>query len=116
MDTSIRLAAFEHARRLNEAHDHLTVKKLKPGFVFDGERIPLVNPQRGIFKPSLNNHGLWAGDSLQCHSGTIRAYMAHFCPFVSYVVCYLQRGSLYYNRFVVAIQARERTANSHVCP
>jgi putative restriction endonuclease len=21
------------------------------GFVFDGERIPLINPQRGIFKP-----------------------------------------------------------------
>ena len=51
MDTSIRLAAFEHVRRLNEAHDHLTVHELKPGFGFDGERIPLVNPQRGIFKP-----------------------------------------------------------------
>jgi putative restriction endonuclease len=24
---------------------------LKPGFVFDGERISLINPQRGIFKP-----------------------------------------------------------------
>jgi putative restriction endonuclease len=24
---------------------------MKPGFVFEGERIPLVNPQRGIFKP-----------------------------------------------------------------
>ena len=25
--------------------------KLKPGFLFGNERIPLVNPQRGIFKP-----------------------------------------------------------------
>ena len=25
--------------------------ELKPGFVFEGERIPLVNPRRGIFKP-----------------------------------------------------------------
>jgi hypothetical protein len=25
--------------------------RLRPGFVFDGERIPLINPQRGIFKP-----------------------------------------------------------------
>ena len=50
-DTLMRMAAFEHVRRLDEVHDHLTANKLKPGFVFDGERIPLVNPQRGIFKP-----------------------------------------------------------------
>jgi putative restriction endonuclease len=37
-------------RRLNEVHDHLTANELKPRFVFDGERIPLINPQRGIFK------------------------------------------------------------------
>ena len=45
------MAAFEHVRRLNEVHDHLTANELKPGFVFEGERIPLINPQRGIFKP-----------------------------------------------------------------
>ena len=50
-DTSIRLAAFEHVRRLGEIHDHLTSKELGPGFDFDGMRIPLMNPQRGIFKP-----------------------------------------------------------------
>src|SRR5215471_5111333 len=50
-DTLMRMAAFEHLRRLGEVHDHLTVSELKPGFVFDGERIPLINPQRGIFKP-----------------------------------------------------------------
>jgi putative restriction endonuclease len=50
-DTLMRMAAFEHVRRLNEVHDHLTANELKPGFVFDGERIPLINPQRGIFKP-----------------------------------------------------------------
>ena len=50
-DTLIRMAAFEHVRRLGEIHDHLTAKELKPGFVFNGERIPLINPQRGIFKP-----------------------------------------------------------------
>jgi putative restriction endonuclease len=36
---------------LGEIHDHLTGAELKPGFVFGGDRIPLVNPQRGIFKP-----------------------------------------------------------------
>ena len=50
-DTQMRMAAFEHVRGLNEVHDLLTAKELKPGFVFDGERIPLINPQRGIFKP-----------------------------------------------------------------
>jgi putative restriction endonuclease len=50
-DTLKRVAAFEHVRRLGEVHDHLTAAELKPGFIFNGERIPLINPQRGIFKP-----------------------------------------------------------------
>ena len=50
-ETLIRMAAFEHVRRLGEVHDHLTATELKPGFIFQGERIPLINPQRGIFKP-----------------------------------------------------------------
>jgi len=43
-DALMRLAAFEHVRRLREVHDHLTATELKPGFVFDDERIPLINP------------------------------------------------------------------------
>lgn len=50
-DTLIRMAAFDHVQRLGEVHDHLTATELKPEFVFRGERIPLMNPQRGIFKP-----------------------------------------------------------------
>jgi len=50
-DAVIRLVAFAHVRMLGEVHDHLTASELKPGFVFQGERIPLINPQRGIFKP-----------------------------------------------------------------
>ena len=50
-DTLMRLAAFEQVRKLGEIHAHLTASELKPGFVFEGERIPLINPQRGIFKP-----------------------------------------------------------------
>src|SRR5271167_1436330 len=50
-DTVMRLAAFAHVRMLGEVHDHLTATELKPGFMFNGERIPLINPQRGIFKP-----------------------------------------------------------------
>ena len=50
-DTLMRMAAFEHVRRLSEMYNHLTANELSPGFVFEGERVPLVNPQRGIFKP-----------------------------------------------------------------
>ena len=50
-DTAIRMTAFEHLRRLSEVRDHLTAADLKPGFIFNGERIPFINPQRGIFKP-----------------------------------------------------------------
>ena len=51
LDPLMRLAAFEQVQRLGEVHDHLTVNELKPGFMFKGDRIPLINPQRGIFKP-----------------------------------------------------------------
>jgi putative restriction endonuclease len=50
-DTLMRAAAFDHVRQLCEVHDHLTAVELKPGFTFRGERVPLINPQRGIFKP-----------------------------------------------------------------
>jgi putative restriction endonuclease len=50
-DTVLRMAAFEHVRRLREIQDYLTAAELKPGFVSGGERFPLINPQRGIFKP-----------------------------------------------------------------
>ena len=45
------MAAFDHVRRLSEIYGHLTRNELAPGFMFEGKRIPLVNPQRGIFKP-----------------------------------------------------------------
>ncbi len=51
-DTLIRMTAFAHVRRLAETHDHLTANELKPGFNYQGQRIPLINPQRGIFKPT----------------------------------------------------------------
>lgn len=50
-DTALRLAAFDHVKRLGDIRDHLTRIELSEGFKFQGERYPLVNPQRGIFKP-----------------------------------------------------------------
>ena len=79
-DTRMRLAAFEHLRRLTEAHDQLTAALLKPGFEFDGARLPLINPQRGIFKPRqmrfllsiktvVPRHGgkVWYDDQREAH-------------------------------------------------
>lgn len=51
LDREIRTAAFIHVRRMLEIRDPLTSEDLARGFIFQGERVPLVNPQRGIFKP-----------------------------------------------------------------
>jgi putative restriction endonuclease len=50
-DTRMRLAAFEHVKRIREVRSPLTSEDLRSGFVFEGARVPLINPQRGIFKP-----------------------------------------------------------------
>lgn len=50
-DYPLRLAAFAAVRRLAEVRGDLSSRDLSAGFVFEGNRIPLVNPQRGIFKP-----------------------------------------------------------------
>ena len=47
----MRLAAFNHLRRLGELRSHLTSADLSAGFLHDGQRVPLINPRRGIFKP-----------------------------------------------------------------
>lgn len=47
----LRLAAFESVKRLSALQADLTSTDLANGFEYRGERVPLVNPQRGIFKP-----------------------------------------------------------------
>jgi len=51
-DAFLRTAAFERVKSLCEVHDHLTAVQLGEGFHFNGQRYPLVNPRRGIFKPA----------------------------------------------------------------
>jgi putative restriction endonuclease len=51
VDTRIRLAAVEHIKRVS-AGGVITGEELRSGFLVDGGRIPLINPQRGIFKPA----------------------------------------------------------------
>jgi putative restriction endonuclease len=51
-DAQLRQAAFDHVNRLAAVRGGvLDSADLAGGFEFGGERIPLVNPQRGIFKP-----------------------------------------------------------------
>lgn len=50
-DALMRQAAFEHVRKLNETHDVITAEDLNQGFPYQTERIALINPRRGIFKP-----------------------------------------------------------------
>lgn len=49
-NSRIRMLAAAHVRRLGTDRP-LTSDDLRAGVEVDGERIPLVNPQRGIFKP-----------------------------------------------------------------
>ncbi len=58
LDQQIRTAAFIQVRRMLELRDPLTSDDLKRGFTFQGERIPLINPQRGIFKPTQMKYAL----------------------------------------------------------
>ncbi len=48
---ALRVAAFSHVRQLLAVRDQLSAGDLTDGFKFEGVRYPLVNPQRGIFKP-----------------------------------------------------------------
>jgi putative restriction endonuclease len=50
-DQEVRAAAFAAVRQFTELRGHLTARDLKAGFKFQGQRIPLINPRRGIFKP-----------------------------------------------------------------
>jgi putative restriction endonuclease len=51
VDLQIRLSAVEHLKRVKAAAV-LSSDDLRAGFKFRGERMPLINPQRGIFKPA----------------------------------------------------------------
>ncbi len=49
-DTAMRVAAFDRARDLS-AGGLVPAYALDEGFRFEGARVPLYNPRRGIFKP-----------------------------------------------------------------
>ena len=47
-DAALRMAAFNAVKALAAVRGDLTSADLKAGFEFEGRRVPLVNPQRGI--------------------------------------------------------------------
>ena len=51
LDSRMRMAAFEQVKKLSLVYTHLPAAEIEKGFTFEGRRIPLVNRQRGIFKP-----------------------------------------------------------------
>lgn len=55
-DQLMRQIAFLEVGRRLELRDPLTAEDLLLGFHFQGKRFPLVNPQRGIFKPKEMRH------------------------------------------------------------
>jgi putative restriction endonuclease len=56
-DTQLRQAAFSHVDRLATLQGGvLDSADLAGGFEFGGDRIPLINPRRGIFKPQQMDH------------------------------------------------------------
>lgn len=55
-DQALRIAAFREVRRLADLNGDLTSRDLLAGFRFDGMRIPLINPRRGIYKPTQMRH------------------------------------------------------------
>jgi putative restriction endonuclease len=51
-DQALRIAAFREVQRLADLNGDLTSRDLLAGFRFEGLRIPLINPRRGIYKPT----------------------------------------------------------------
>jgi putative restriction endonuclease len=56
-DAQLRQTAFSHVNRLATLRDGvLDSADLASGFQFGGQRVPLINPRRGIFKPQQMAH------------------------------------------------------------
>ena len=52
LDSAIRLKAFDFVRQLGRVHsDCIPKRELERGFEYEGERVHVIGPQVGIFKP-----------------------------------------------------------------
>jgi putative restriction endonuclease len=53
LDLEFRLAVFAHVERLRDAAGVVAAADLNDGVIFRGQRVPIWNQQKGIFRPSL---------------------------------------------------------------
>ena len=54
LDYELRLALFDYIGRLAESGGgHVTAAELNAGLIFRGERVPIWNQQKGIFRPAI---------------------------------------------------------------
>jgi putative restriction endonuclease len=54
LDFELRLAVFDHVRRLSEAGGgYVAAQVLSEGMLFHGARVPIWNHQKGIFRPAI---------------------------------------------------------------
>lgn len=53
LDLELRLALFAHVDRLRGSAGVVTAPDLNRGLIFRGERVPIWNQQKGIFRPAL---------------------------------------------------------------
>lgn len=53
LDYELRLAVFDHVGRIVERSGVVTSRELNEGMLFHGERVPIWNQQKGIFRPRI---------------------------------------------------------------
>ena len=53
LDLEFRLAVFAHVDRLRDSAGVVAARDLNQGVIFRGERVPIWNQQKGIFRPAL---------------------------------------------------------------
>ena len=57
LDFELRLAVFDHLRRLSDAGGgYVSARTLNEGLTFHGGRVPIWNQQKGIFRPAILRH------------------------------------------------------------
>ncbi|MHB1169033.1 MAG: HNH endonuclease [Longimicrobiales bacterium] len=53
LDYEVRFALFEHISRIRNASGYVTSAQLNEGMQFRGERVPIWNQMKGIFRPRI---------------------------------------------------------------
>ncbi|MGH7554147.1 MAG: HNH endonuclease [Longimicrobiales bacterium] len=77
LDLELRLAVFAHVQRLRDATGVVNADELDRGLVFHGERVPIWNRQKGIFRPRVLRG---SGAALSIQTAYDGPYDDHWAP------------------------------------